>query len=194
MTGARPEGSDLLRRAVALNLRLYQGLVDVSLEYLRGLARLFGPAASAAAGSAPEAGVLLLEGEAGAVARSAFLVTNDRDAELPVRLVATPFSDPAGREVRPTLTFDPSEELTLAPRRQQLVTAVVEIGTDLTPGLGYRGAITVDGMEGLTVPVVLRRRYAAAARPEAEGARAAPPAGSRSKERRRGKRQQPQTH
>ena len=177
------EGLDLgeiVRRTVQANARFYKGWVDLSLEYFRGIAEIFGgtePAADTAAEPDAGAGALVLEGEAGAAARGAFLVTNDLGRTVSCELVASAFRDPAGSAVQTTTKFEPAT-IELAPGEQRVVHATIVIADQLSEGVGYSGEFAIRGMDGFAVPVVLRRLHPAARSPidrEAARAQAAAP-------------------
>jgi hypothetical protein len=155
--------NDIVRRTVQANARLYKGWVDLSLEYFRGIADIFGGVPETAASPAEEpdggAGAVVLEEEAGKAATAAFLVTNDLDRKLECRLVAGPFQDSDGKAGRATVTFEPAA-FALAPGQQSVVRVTAPIDSKLAAGVAYTGEIGIEGMDGLTVPVVLRRRHA----------------------------------
>jgi hypothetical protein len=152
--------NEIFRRAVEANVKFYQGWLDLSLEYLRGMSEIFltpqdsGSTADAGA----DAGVLVLEGEEGSTVRSAFLVTNDLERKVSCRLVASAFTDPDGTSVPAKVSFQPAK-LDLKPGERQVVQAEVSIDRKLAAGLGYQGEFAIDGMDGFSVPVVLRRRH-----------------------------------
>jgi hypothetical protein len=153
--------TEMFRRTVQANARFYQGWVDLSLEYLRGLTEVFGgegqtpPAEdSPAAGT----GVLVVEGEAGTSAGSAFLVTNDLGRKLTCELVSTGFTGPGGDAVTLRAVFDPPA-VELAPGEQRVVQATIAVDERLQPGVAYTGSFAIKGMDGFTVPVVVRRRH-----------------------------------
>jgi hypothetical protein len=152
--------SDVFRRTVQANARFYQGWVDLSLEYFRGLTEIFGGAQvePPAETSQPDTGVLVVEGEAGTAVSSAFLVTNDLGRKLTCELVATDFVGPGGTGVALRAAFEPPM-VELAPGEQRVVQAVVSVDERLTPGAAYSGAFAIKGMDGFSVPVVVRRRH-----------------------------------
>lgn len=155
--------SEIVRRTVQANAKFYKGWIDLSLEYFRGVAEIFGaPAAAPAnteqAGTIAGTGVLVLEGEEGTAVRGAFLVTNDLGRNVSCELVATEFADPSGTKVRAKADFEPPS-LQLAPGEQRVVHAVVVIDGQLATGVGYSGEFAIKGMDGFSVPVVLRRRH-----------------------------------
>jgi hypothetical protein len=171
--------NEIFRRAVAANVKFYQGWLDLSLEYLRGISEVFVPPEER--GGTVDAGggtgVLVLEAEEGAAARSAFLVTNDLEHKVSCRLVASAFKDPDGATVAVKVSFQPAE-LDLQPGEQRVVEAEVAIDRKLTAGVGYQGAFAIEGMDGFSVPVVLRRRHRiedAVAEPAGSGSAPAAP-------------------
>ncbi|CAN5698123.1 hypothetical protein BH23GEM9_BH23GEM9_19660 [soil metagenome] len=185
-----PDVSEIMRRTVQANARLYKGWVDISLEYWRGIGEIFGVApppgleGAAAAEEQDEevGGLIVLEAETGAAARGAFLVTNDLGRNVKCVLVASAMTGPQGAAPSPKVTFDPPS-LELAPGEQRVVTAMVAVDDRLIPGAAYNGTVSIRGMDGFSVPFVLRRTHSlaeaerAAQRPAAETARAGSAAG-----------------
>lgn len=169
----RREVEDLWRRAVDANVRYVEAVARVTAEYIRALAAFTRdlsapvPAGSGAPGSlrpepetptvptAPPA--MVLEGEAGATALGVFLVENHLERAISTPVAASGFVADDGREVEPPLTFDP-ELVILDPGEQLLVQVSTTIGNDLERDVGYRGELTVPGLTGTSVPVVIRRR------------------------------------
>jgi len=159
------DGSDLseiLRRTVQANARFYKGWVDLSLEYFRGISEIFGVASPAVAAgesvTSAASNALVMEGEEGATVRGAFLVTNDLGRNVSCEFVASPFRDAAGAVVRAKPTFEPAR-MELAPGEQRVVHAVIDVDPKLVPGVGYTGEISIKGMDGISVPMVLRRLH-----------------------------------
>jgi hypothetical protein len=153
--------SELMRRTVQANARFYKGWVDLSLEYFRGITEIFGGAA--ASGSPAEefeagAGALVLEGEADTAASGAFLVTNDLGRTIRCELVATAFKDSDGNSIAAKATFEPAA-FDLAPGEQRVVRATLPIDNKLTAGVAYAGAFAIKGMDGFSVPAVVRRQH-----------------------------------
>ncbi len=154
------------------NLRYYEAVGRLSIDYVRAVAGAVGslggppqgrpPAApvhardrpSAAGASAP---ALVLEAEAGGSAVGAFMVENLLGEEISAPVAASAFVSPEGHEVRPRLSFDP-EVVVLGPGEQVLVRAVAAFDDALEAGVGYRGEVTVPGLGGRGLSIVLRRR------------------------------------
>jgi hypothetical protein len=202
-----PDVTEILRRTVQANARFYKGWVDLSLEYWRGLGEIFGVAPTPGFAEAVEeadegggGGMLVLEAETGATARGAFLVTNDLGRNVSCELVASEVSGPRGARLRTRMTFDPAN-LELAPGQQSVVTATVPVEDRLTPGAAYTGTVSIRGMDGFSVPFVLRRthsldeaeraaqRPAPAAADSATASRQAAPAQTRPAKKKRGAQQ-----
>jgi hypothetical protein len=156
------ELSELVRRTVQANAKLYKGWVDLSLEYFRGISEIFGGFPDSASSPTPEmdagAGVLVMEGEDGATVHSAFLVTNDLGRVINCEFVATDFADPAGATVRTKVAFDPPA-VQLAPGEQRVIQVAIPIDPELVPGVGYSAEASIKGMEGFAVPLVVRRQH-----------------------------------
>jgi hypothetical protein len=150
-----------MRRTVQANARFYKGWVDLSLEYFRGITEIFGGVA--ASGSQAEvietgAGALVLEAEAGAAASGAFLVTNDLGRTIHCELVATDFKDSDGNTIPAKATFEPAA-FDIAPGEQRVVRATLPIDSKLMAGVAYAGAFAIKGMDGFSVPAVVRRQH-----------------------------------
>jgi len=153
--------SELMRRTVQANARFYKGWVDLSLEYFRGITEIFGGVPTS--GTQAEeletgAGALVLEGEAGAAASGAFLVTNDLGRTIRCELVATEFKDSDGNTIAAKATFEPAA-FDIAPGEQRVVRATLPIDSKLTAGVAYAGAFAIKGMDGFSVPAVVRRQH-----------------------------------
>lgn len=142
------------------------------MDYVRAVAGAVGglgagsPASGAAArpsahpGPAPDAGMsapaLVLEAEAGESAVGAFIVENLLSEGMSSPVVASAFASPEGHELRLGLTFEP-EVVVLAPREQVMVRVVATIDEALEAGVGYRGEVTVPGLVGRGLSIVVRR-------------------------------------
>jgi len=159
--------SELVRRTLDANARFYQGWVNLSLEYFRGISQIFSGAQEALSGTAPfeeTAGAVVLEAEEGATAAGAFLVTNDLGRTLSCEIVATAFQDANGKDAQARITFEPAK-FKLEPGEQRVVNAAVPMGAKLAAGVAYSGSFGIKGMEGFAVPAVLRRRHGVDASP-----------------------------
>jgi hypothetical protein len=155
--------SELVRRTVQANARFYKGWVDLSLEYFRHITEIFGGAPDASSQMddlETGAGALVLEGEAGTAATGAFLVTNDLGRTIKCDLVASDFKDSDGNAIPAKTTFEPAA-FDLAPGEQRVVRATMPIDGKLTAGVAYSGAFSIRGMDGFSVPAVVRRQHRA---------------------------------
>lgn len=153
--------SELMRRAVQANAKFYKGWLDLSFEYFRTISQGFvdmpatgAPVQEADAG----AGALVLEGEAGTTVRGSFLVSNDMEKPVSCTFDGSDFRDPRGAAAVARTSFEPSS-LQLAPGEQRVVQVAIDIDDSLAPGVGYAGEISIRGMEGFNVPIVLRRQH-----------------------------------
>ena len=72
---------------------------------------------------------MVLEASAGEVALGVFLVENSLGQEVKAPVVASAFTDDKGRQLKPSLTFDPPI-ITLRPREQLLVRAQAQVTSD----------------------------------------------------------------
>ncbi|MBV8200760.1 MAG: hypothetical protein JOZ15_09065 [Acidobacteria bacterium] len=183
-----PQLAATWQRAIEANVRYYQALGEVTTQYLRSLAGLWGdwrlpvdlgawrlsptpaaatappaaaPPAAASPAAAPAAAVpaLVLEAEAGAQARGVFLVSNRLARRVSAPVMTSAFRDPSGREVRPALRVEP-DLVTLEPGGQMLLEVVADVDQELDLDVAYRGAVSIPGLSDEQVPVVLRRRAA----------------------------------
>jgi hypothetical protein len=167
------------RQSIEINIRYYTALSRLTAEYVKdSLAALAetraapiqptaqpntpaGPSPSAAAATAPQqAGVMVLEGEAGGQALGVFLVANNLQTEVSARVVASTFVNANGHTVQPAFTFDPAV-IALAPGEQLLVRVMSVMDESLEPEVRYRGEFTVPELSGTRIPIVLRRRPSA---------------------------------
>lgn len=119
----------------------------------------------------PPQSVMLLEADAGTAAVGFFVVENTLTHEVPVRVLASEFVEPAGTTCRPRLAFYP-EPLNLAPGEQITMRALAAIDDTLEPGVRYRCKLTVPALPGTAIPVVIRRRNDRAAETAAADAAA----------------------
>ena len=155
--------SELMRRTVQANARFYKGWVDLSLEYFRHITEIFGgvpETASQVEDLETGAGALVLEGEAGTATSGAFLVTNDLGRTIKCELIATDFRDSDGNAVPAKTTFEPAT-FDLAPGEQRVVRATLPIDGKLAAGVAYSGAFAIKGLDGFSVPAVVRRQHRA---------------------------------
>ncbi len=161
------------RRALEANARYYEALGQVTTDYLKALVGVLGevklpaslgggatrtatPSAPAReAASAPSA--MVLEGPAGQTAVGAFMVQNRLGQHVAAPVVTSAFLDPSGLELRPPLAFEP-DVVSLDPGEQLLVRVTASIDERLAPGVGYRGEVTIPGLSGDRIALVLRRR------------------------------------
>jgi hypothetical protein len=126
-----------------------------------------GPIELVEAPSAPHPTVktILVEAEAGESGMGVFLVENTTAEQVSIPVSASQFHDPGGREVRPAIAFRP-EVITLDPGDQQVVQVAAAVDETLEPDVRYHALISVPGLSATEIPIVLRRRVAAAARPK----------------------------
>jgi hypothetical protein len=169
----RRDVEELWRRAVDANVRYVEAVSRVTVDYVRALAgvtrNLSAPVRAGSRAPAPPrpepetptaptaSPAMVLEGEAGATALGVFLVENHLERAISTPVAASGFIADDGREVVPPLTFDP-ELVILDPGEQLLVQVSTTIGDELERDVGYRGELTVPGLTGTSVPIVIRRR------------------------------------
>ena len=156
--------SELVRRTIEANTRFYQGWVNLSLEYWRGITEVFGGVQTAVSDASGQAAstvsdAVVLEAVEGSTASGAFLVTNDLGRTLKCKLVASGFEGADGDAAPAVVKFDPPS-FSLEPGEQRVVRATVPIHRKLAAGVAYTGTFGLKGMEGFSVPVVLRKQHA----------------------------------
>jgi hypothetical protein len=156
--------SDILRRTVQANAKFYKGWMDLSFEYFRGISEILGGTnpteGTAAADHSTDSGAsaLVMEGDVGDLVRGAFLVTNDLDRPVSCEFVTSDFKDPRGTAALAQPSFEPAK-VELAPGEQRVIQVALTIDDSLSPGVGYAAEFCIRGMDGFSVPVVLRRRH-----------------------------------
>lgn len=154
--------SEMMKRAVQANAKFYKGWMDLTLEYMRGLSTIVGgePENGQSTGEMDaSSNALVLEGAAGESVRGAFLVSNDLGRQLSCEFVASEFNDASGARVGVKPVFEPPR-VDLGPGEQRVIQVAVAIDPKLSAGVGYAGEISIKGMDGFAVPVVLRRAHA----------------------------------
>ena len=170
--------SDVVKRAVQANAKFSKRWMDLSFEYLREISAIMG-GATESAGPVTEvdvgASALVLEGEAGTQVRGSFLVSNDMDKPVSCVFAGSVFKDPRGASVKAKPVFEPPT-LELGPGEQRVVQVSIDVDDSLSPGVGYAGELSVRGLEGFAVPVVLRRQHTVEEPTVAEGGGAGDPA------------------
>lgn len=162
----------ILRRALMTNLRYYGGLIELTANYLHGLASIFsdsGMPSSVSAQTAHQplnsrvaAPALVLEAESGKQAQGVFSIENSLTRRVQAHVVASPIYDPGGKEISLKLHFEP-KTISLEPGEKLLVQAIVHIDEQLELDVRYRGQITVPDLSESPVPVIVRRLPSAGA-------------------------------
>lgn len=177
----------LLRRALDAQLTYYAAVSRVTMEYLEAIAGLAGditvpinlgdhtilvpseradaaaptarrpPASSPAQTQAsPPPPALVLEAPAGACAVGVFLVENLRAECVSGPVEVSGFTSADGRAVESSLLLDPAV-VSLEAGEQVLVGVTATISDELEPGVSYRGMLSVPGLAGGGMPIVIRR-------------------------------------
>jgi hypothetical protein len=153
------------RRMAEANLNYYSGYAKLTREYIDELSDSFGggrrtavggPLGAATSHSACPTPSMALEGKLGASPEATFMVENGLSHAVRSPLVASSFKGPDRRQHRLSLTFEP-DEVDLAPGEHVLVRVSVPIEKALKPGSPYRGDITIPGLPGTQVGVVVQR-------------------------------------
>lgn len=167
------EPANILRDALDAGLRYYGRLGRLALEggallvpALRELrpqlvAAPAPPPARPAEAAAPAARraerTVLLEAAAGKSGLGVFLVENLTTEPVSAEIAVSPLSGPTGEQVPPALRFSP-EKIALEPGDQVLVQVAAAVDEALEPGVRYRAEISIPGLSGVRVPIVVRRR------------------------------------
>ena len=165
--------ANLLRDALDAGLRYYGRLGRLALEggtllvpALRELrpelvAAPASPPARPAAAGAPAARradrTVLLEAAAGKAGLGVFLVENLTAEPVSAEIAVSPLSGPAGEQAQPAFRFSP-EKIALEPGDQVLVQVAAAIDETLEPECRYRAEISIPGLSGVRVPIVVRRQ------------------------------------
>lgn len=161
--------SDALRRIADANLRYYEGLGRLTVDYVRALAGLWGDARGSALpprpaaahpspppAPAPPTPALVLEGEAGAEAGGIFRVSNDLQRRVSAPVVVSAFHDDAGGERRFPVRVEPAV-VALEAGENTLVQVWATVPDELEPGASCLAEVTVPGLAGGGIPLLLRR-------------------------------------
>lgn len=106
--------------------------------------------------SVPSPATMVLEGEAGSRAFGLFVVENKLPKEVTTRVVVGPLIDPDGQEIPSVLRFEPGV-ITLAPGEQVVAKVSAHISRGLEAGVRYQGEISVPGIAGARIPIIVRR-------------------------------------
>jgi hypothetical protein len=99
---------------------------------------------------------LVLEAEDGGSATGAFVVENLLAEGMSSPVVVSAFVSDNGHELRPGLVFDP-EVVVLAAGEETLVRVVATVDEAFEPGVAYRAEVTVPGLAGPGLTMVVRR-------------------------------------
>jgi hypothetical protein len=160
------EPANIFRDALDAGLRYYGRLGRLALEggsILVPALRELRPEVVAAPAAAPAARraerTVLLEAAAGKAGLGVFLVENLTTEPVSAEIAVSPLSGPAGELGPPALRFAP-ERIALEPGDQVLVQVAAPIDEALEPGVRYRAEISIPGLSGVRVPIVVRRRAA----------------------------------
>lgn len=161
-----PTLDQLFRRAVDAQVAYYRSVGQLGVEYARavlGAVRSARPSAAASPAPARElptpvaaAPVLALEAELGSTAVGVFVVENVTGARVSAPIEVPVLADADGRGLTAGLRFEP-EVVTLAPGEQTLVQLGVEVTRSFRVGVDYRGEVSVPGLVGTRIPLVVRR-------------------------------------
>jgi hypothetical protein len=157
---------DMVRKAIDLNVRYYNSIGRLTLDYWKevfaAVASTTNSAAAAGNSSARPAApakpaVMVIEAEIGSIGIGVFMVENHLGTEVDSAVVASAFKDPQAMEIHPSFTFDPPR-VVLKPGEQILVRVTTPFGPDLEPDVRYNGEFVVPDLKGTRIPVVLRSR------------------------------------
>ncbi|MGB7553622.1 MAG: hypothetical protein WBM04_04565 [Candidatus Korobacteraceae bacterium] len=105
---------------------------------------------------APSPAAMVLEGEAGSRAFGLFVVENKLPKEVSTPVVVGPLVDPDGQEIPSVLRFEPGV-ITLAPGEQVVARVSAQISRGLAAGVRYQGEISIPGIAGARIPIIVRR-------------------------------------
>jgi hypothetical protein len=105
---------------------------------------------------APSSAAMVLEEAAGSSATGFFVVENKLPQQVSTRVEVGPLVDPDGKEIPSVLHFEPGV-ITVAPGEQVIAKVSAHISRSLTPGVRYEGKISVPGIAGASIPIIVRR-------------------------------------
>jgi hypothetical protein len=161
--------SKALSRALDANLRysalatkLAASAIDTAFSAASGLAPVattLGKAVTrtgAVVSPAPRAAAILLEGKAGDTAVGFFVVENSLAHEISTPVEVSPLIAADGRQLQSALRFQPGT-ISLAAGEQVVAKVSAKIGRQLVVGERYEGEISVPGVAGARIPIVLQR-------------------------------------
>jgi hypothetical protein len=106
---------------------------------------------------APSSATMVLEGEGGSRAFGLFVVENKLPKEVTTQVAVGPLVDPEGNEIPSVLRFEPGV-ITLAPGEQVIAKVSAHISRGLEVGVRYQGEISVPGIAGARIPIIVRRK------------------------------------
>jgi hypothetical protein len=86
-----------------------------------------------------------------------FVVENALARRASGSIVVSDLTDATGAAAKAELRFSP-EIVTLEPGEQVLVRLMATPGAGMRPSVRYRGEVSVPGLSGMTVPIVVVRR------------------------------------
>jgi len=101
--------------------------------------------------------VVALEGALGASPTGLFAVTNDRDEKVSAPIEVSKLTAPDGTELVVAIAFEPSQ-IDLEPGAQMLIDVTADIESSLELGIPYRADVSVPGLPGWSIELVVRRR------------------------------------
>jgi hypothetical protein len=84
------------------------------------------------------------------------VVSNKLPRQVSTPVVSSEFTDPEGDARHPTIRIEPGL-VTLEPGDRAVVGVTATITDDLSPGVAYRGRLTVPDLSDDSVPVLIRR-------------------------------------
>jgi len=115
---------------------------------------------SAAPLTSPSPAALVLEGTAGSRAFGLFVVENKLQKEVSALVTVSPLVDPDGQEIPSVLRFEPGV-ITLAAGEQVIAKVSARITRALAAGIRYQADISIPGISGARIPIIVRRKPAA---------------------------------
>jgi hypothetical protein len=121
------------------------------------------PPESLAVVQQPAPASMLLEGTAGSRAIGFFVVENKLARQVSTRVEVGAITGPDGHEIQSVLRFDPGT-ITLNPGEQVVAKITARISRALTPDARYQGEISIPGIAGARIPIIVRRRPGATSR------------------------------
>lgn len=125
-----------------------------------GVLSLPSAAPSSSDPTSPSPAALVLEGTAGSRAFGLFVVENKLQKGVSTPVTVSPLVDPDGQEIPSVLRFEPGV-ITLAAGEQVIAKVSARITRGLAADVRYQADISIPGISGARIPIIVRRKSTA---------------------------------